>query len=155
MPAPSSDRPQQVRIALGERSYDIQIGAGLLGQPATWERLPSAASALVVTNTTVGPLYAERLLTSFGLERATSRMERLGEAVPGGIDIGVRPEDVEDLFAVQGVTRNRGQELREALGASPLPREVGHRKPVSLDCESTQQTHVEDGDSAGRLASAG
>ena len=30
----------QVRIELGERSYDILIGAGLLGQPQTFEGLP-------------------------------------------------------------------------------------------------------------------
>ena len=61
MPAPHSERPQQVRIALGERSYDIQIGAGLLARPGTWEGLPAAAAALIVTNTRVGPLYAARL----------------------------------------------------------------------------------------------
>jgi 3-dehydroquinate synthase len=61
MPAPSPDRTQQVSIALGDRSYDIAIGAGLIGQAATWEGLPAAAAALVVTNTTVAPLYGERL----------------------------------------------------------------------------------------------
>ena len=61
MPAPHSEHPQQVRIALGERSYDIQIGAGLLARPGTWEGLPAAAAALIVTNTRVGPLYSARL----------------------------------------------------------------------------------------------
>jgi 3-dehydroquinate synthase len=61
MPAPSTEDPQQVRIALGERSYDILIGPGLLERPASWEGLPSAAAALVVSNTTVAPLYAARL----------------------------------------------------------------------------------------------
>jgi 3-dehydroquinate synthase len=50
-----------VSIALGDRSYDIQIGAGLLGQSAAWEGLPAAAAALIVTNTTVEPLYAAQL----------------------------------------------------------------------------------------------
>ena len=49
---------QQVRIALGERSYPIQIGAGLLATLPTWEGLPAAAAALIVTNTTGRPLYA-------------------------------------------------------------------------------------------------
>ncbi|GAB3773138.1 3-dehydroquinate synthase [Ramlibacter monticola] len=57
MPAPLSDSPRQVRIALGERSYEIRIGAGLLADAASWEGLPAAAAALVVTNTTVAPLY--------------------------------------------------------------------------------------------------
>ncbi len=52
---------QTVSIALGERSYPIQIGAGLLGAADTFEGLPRAASALIVTNTTVAPLYAQKL----------------------------------------------------------------------------------------------
>jgi 3-dehydroquinate synthase len=50
-----------VRIALGERSYDIAIGAGLFDAAASWDGLPSASAALVVSNTTVAPLYAARL----------------------------------------------------------------------------------------------
>lgn len=51
----------QVRIELGERSYPILIGSGLLGQAQTYEGLPRAAQALIVTNTTVAPLYAPAL----------------------------------------------------------------------------------------------
>lgn len=61
MPQALSVVPQQVRIALGERSYDIRIGGGLIGEAATWEGLPAAAAALLVSNTTVAPLYAARL----------------------------------------------------------------------------------------------
>jgi 3-dehydroquinate synthase len=61
MPAPPSEPTQQVRIALGERSYDILIGAGLLGRAESWGELPSAAAALIVTNTTVAPLFARQL----------------------------------------------------------------------------------------------
>ncbi len=51
-----------VPIALPDgRSYDIRIGAGLLGESASWQGLPRAAAALIVSNTTVAPLYAERL----------------------------------------------------------------------------------------------
>lgn len=51
----------RVEIDLGERSYPILIGSLLLDDPATWSGLPKAASALIVTNETVGPLYAARL----------------------------------------------------------------------------------------------
>jgi len=61
MPAPSSEAPQRVRIALEDRSYDILIGGGLFAQAAAWEGLPPAAAALIVTNTTVAPLYGARL----------------------------------------------------------------------------------------------
>lgn len=61
MSAPSTGGSERVRIALADRSYDILIGAGLFGQAAAWEGLPAAAAALIVTNTTVAPLYAARL----------------------------------------------------------------------------------------------
>jgi 3-dehydroquinate synthase len=61
MAAPLSQPSQQVHIALGDRSYDIRIGTGLIDDAASWEGLPQAASALIVSNTTVAPLYAARL----------------------------------------------------------------------------------------------
>src|SRR5256885_1186971 len=51
----------QVPIALGERSYTIRIGSGIFDDPASYEGLPPAASAAIVSNSTVAPLYAERL----------------------------------------------------------------------------------------------
>ena len=53
--------PIEVQIALGERSYPILIGAGLLSQASAWQGLPKASTALIVTNDTVGPLYATAL----------------------------------------------------------------------------------------------
>ena len=52
---------EHIDIDLGERSYPILIGAGLLGDPSNFDAVPQAASALIVTNTTVGPLYAATL----------------------------------------------------------------------------------------------
>jgi len=54
--------PRTVRVDLADRSYDILIGAGLLAQPASWQGLPKASTAVVVTNTTVGPLYAAQVV---------------------------------------------------------------------------------------------
>lgn len=50
-----------VPIDLGERSYDIVIDGGLLGHTNTYQGCPKAAQALIVTNTTVAPLYAPQL----------------------------------------------------------------------------------------------
>ncbi len=55
---------QQVFIGLGERSYPITIGAGLLGDPGTYLNLPTASTALIVSNDTVAPLYAQALQQS-------------------------------------------------------------------------------------------
>lgn len=53
----------QVPIALGDRSYLIDIGHGLLDIPPH-TALPKGSSALVVSNETVAPLYLERLKKS-------------------------------------------------------------------------------------------
>jgi 3-dehydroquinate synthase len=52
---------RRVPIDLGERRYDILIGSGLLAEPTSWAGLPKATSALIVTNTTVAPLYAAQV----------------------------------------------------------------------------------------------
>ena len=51
----------KVSIDLAERSSAIQIGAALLGTTDIYAGLPAAAAALIVTNTTVAPLYAQTL----------------------------------------------------------------------------------------------
>ncbi|MES2718222.1 MAG: 3-dehydroquinate synthase [Pseudomonadota bacterium] len=66
MTAAASSTPARVPtvhvpIALGDRSYDIHIGSGLLDDPASWAGLPASADALIVSNATVAPLYAGRL----------------------------------------------------------------------------------------------
>jgi 3-dehydroquinate synthase len=57
----SSPATAQVQINLAERSYPIVIGSQLLGQAQTYQKLPKAATALIVSNTTVAPLYAAQL----------------------------------------------------------------------------------------------
>lgn len=49
---------------LGERSYDVVIGCGLLDEPSAWRSPASDASAMIVSNSTVAPLYLERLARS-------------------------------------------------------------------------------------------
>jgi 3-dehydroquinate synthase len=75
--------PIEVQIALGDRSYPILIGGGLLSDPATWA--PQAnrkAAALVVTNVTVDKLYAASLLRALTPHFARVRVLALpdGEA---------------------------------------------------------------------------
>ena len=57
---------ERVTIALGDRSYDILIGAGMIDRQEAFERLPPAETAVIVTNTTVAPLYARRLANALG-----------------------------------------------------------------------------------------
>jgi len=62
MPCKEEAVSRTVRVDLADRSYDILIGAGLLGQASSWLGLPKASTALVVSNTTVGPLYAAQVV---------------------------------------------------------------------------------------------
>ncbi len=65
-----------VHISLGERSYDILIGAGLLADASAWSGLPRSSRALIVSNTTVAPLYAARLREAVrGLHAAIDMVE--------------------------------------------------------------------------------
>lgn len=57
----TSPAPTQVRIELAERSYPIVIGSGLLAEASSYADLPRAAQALIVSNTTVAPLYLAAL----------------------------------------------------------------------------------------------
>ncbi|MDR0458416.1 MAG: 3-dehydroquinate synthase [Burkholderiaceae bacterium] len=60
----------RVNIALADCSYDILIAPGLLDAPASFDAVPLGASALIVTNATVGPLYAERLAAALASRHA-------------------------------------------------------------------------------------
>ncbi|MCL2766828.1 MAG: 3-dehydroquinate synthase [Peptococcaceae bacterium] len=52
-------------VDLGERSYPIYTGVGLLSQVGNYiENLPIGEKVLVVSNRTVGRLYAEKLMNS-------------------------------------------------------------------------------------------
>ena len=55
---------EHVAIDLGDRSYDIVIGADLLGRAASFDGLPGARDAVIVTNELVGPLFSARLTTA-------------------------------------------------------------------------------------------
>ncbi|HKB54913.1 MAG TPA: 3-dehydroquinate synthase [Ramlibacter sp.] len=59
--AAASSVLHQVPIALGERSYRIEIGTGLIGDPATWAPVRCGSHGVIVTNDTVAPLYAQGL----------------------------------------------------------------------------------------------
>jgi 3-dehydroquinate synthase len=52
---------QTLHVDLGDRSYPIYIGSGLLNQPELLSRHIKGRSAAVVSNETVAPLYLARL----------------------------------------------------------------------------------------------
>ena len=57
----NSNIVETVRIDLADRSYDIVIGENLFDQALTYQNLPKASAALIVSNTTIAPLYEAAL----------------------------------------------------------------------------------------------
>ncbi|MGF6370286.1 3-dehydroquinate synthase [Paraburkholderia sp. RAU6.4a] len=55
------DRMITVNVELGERAYPIHIGAGLIGQTALFAPHIAGNSVTIVTNSTVDPLYGDKL----------------------------------------------------------------------------------------------
>jgi 3-dehydroquinate synthase len=51
-----------LQVALGDRSYPIYIGAGLLNQTELYTRHIRARQVIVVTNETITPLYLDKVL---------------------------------------------------------------------------------------------
>jgi 3-dehydroquinate synthase len=61
-----------LKVDLGSRSYPIHIGTDLIDQPELFGACEKATSIYIVTNTTIEPLYADRL---------TKTLEKLGKPV--------------------------------------------------------------------------
>ena len=61
-----------LEVDLGNRSYPIYIGTDLIDQPQLFSACEKSSSIYIVTNTTVAPLYAQRL---------TKTLEKLGKPV--------------------------------------------------------------------------
>ena len=52
---------EHVTVALGQRSYPVWIGSELLGDHARWRAMLRGRHALILSNTTVAPLYLPRI----------------------------------------------------------------------------------------------
>ncbi|HXR19716.1 MAG TPA: 3-dehydroquinate synthase [Steroidobacteraceae bacterium] len=71
---------QTLSVNLGERAYPILIGSGLLGSPTLLASHIASAELLLVSNTTVAPLYAERVKRSLPGRRLIELILPDGEA---------------------------------------------------------------------------
>ncbi len=95
-----------VNVSLGDRSYPIWIGEGLLGQGSLWRSVVAGRQVALVTNDTVGPLYADRLL-------ATLRQEGLEPIL-----ITLPDGEVHKTMAVLGTVFDAMMEHRMERGAT-------------------------------------
>ncbi len=60
---------QRIEVSLGTRSYPILIGPGAMQADEELDRAIPAKDVLVITNTTVGPLYAAKLVQALAPRR--------------------------------------------------------------------------------------
>jgi 3-dehydroquinate synthase len=67
-----------LNVDLGARSYPILIGADLISQPRLWQQHLAARDVLIVSNTTVAPLYLEQLV------RGLTERRRVEVVLPDG-----------------------------------------------------------------------
>ena len=99
----ASDGNKRVRVKLGERSYDILIGRGLIEQAATYFTAAKLGKrGIIITDTTVEQLYANKLVAALEaggfaiklltipageLSKSLRQANRLLEKMPGlGLD---------------------------------------------------------------------
>ncbi|KAI3703274.1 hypothetical protein L1987_73225 [Smallanthus sonchifolius] len=71
----SSGAPTIVDVDLGDRSYPIYIGSGLLNQPDLLQRHVHGKRVLVVTNTTVAPLYLDKVVSALTVRNPNVTVE--------------------------------------------------------------------------------
>jgi 3-dehydroquinate synthase len=65
-PSAGSDRGprgRRIRVDVADRGYDIVVTGGMFDDAKTYSDLPAGEVAVVVSNTTVAPLYADRLVS--------------------------------------------------------------------------------------------
>ena len=92
---------QTIEVALGERRYPVWIGRGLLGDAARWRAYLRGRHALVISNTTVAPLYLERVAQGLeGLHWSSFLLED-GEAHKSFANVGRALEALATLGATR------------------------------------------------------
>ena len=97
----SNSSPQNITVALGQRSYPVWIGAGLLADHARWRALLRGRHALVISNTTVAPLYLPRIEAGLdGLHWSSFLLED-GEAHKSFANVGRALEALGRLGATR------------------------------------------------------
>jgi 3-dehydroquinate synthase len=92
---------QTIDVTLGERSYPVWIGRGLLDDHARWRAALRGKHALVISNRTVAPLYLERVARGLDGLRWSSFLLEDGEAHKSFANVGLALEALGTLGATR------------------------------------------------------
>jgi 3-dehydroquinate synthase len=92
---------QSITVALGQRSYPVWIGSGLLAEHARWRAMLRGRHALVISNTTVAPLYLPQIEAGLDDLRWSSFLLDDGEAHKNFANVGRALEALGQLGATR------------------------------------------------------
>lgn len=98
----TTTRPETIQVTLGDRSYPVWIGRGLLDDHTRWRTAIRGKHALVISNRTVAPLYLERVAHGLDGLRWSSFLLDDGEAHKTFANVGLALE----ALAALGATRD-------------------------------------------------
>lgn len=98
----TTTRPETIQVTLGDRSYPVWIGRGLLDDHTHWRTAIRGKHALVISNRTVAPLYLERVAHGLDGLRWSSFLLDDGEAHKTFANVGLALE----ALAALGATRD-------------------------------------------------
>ena len=90
-----------IDVALGSRSYPVWIGPGLLADTARWRAALRGRHALVISNTTVAPLYLDRVAEGLDGLHWSSFLLDDGEAHKTFANVGRALEALAQLGATR------------------------------------------------------
>ncbi|TAM14105.1 MAG: 3-dehydroquinate synthase [Rhodanobacter sp.] len=90
-----------IDVALGQRSYPVWIGRGLLGDAARWRTALRGRHVLVLSNTTVAPLYLDRVAQGLDGIHWSSFLLDDGEAHKSFANVGRALEALGQLGATR------------------------------------------------------
>ena len=92
---------ETVPVHLGPRSYEVALGAGLLADHARWRAALRGRHALVISNTTVAPLYLPRIEAGLHGLRWSAFLLDDGEAHKSFANVGLALEALGRLGATR------------------------------------------------------
>ncbi|RYG63467.1 iron-containing alcohol dehydrogenase, partial [archaeon] len=121
-----------VSVGLGDRSYPIYIGSGLLKQPDLLCKHISSKRVLVVTNTVVAPLYLHLVLSSL----ASKGIEAHSVLLPDGEEHKTMASVLKVLDSAAGCGLDRRSTL-VALGGGVVGDIAGFAASIyqrGIDC---------------------
>ena len=92
---------QTITVTLGTRSYPVWIGAGLLSDPDRWRAVLRGRHALVISNTTVAPLYLAKVMEGLAGLHSSSLLLEDGEAHKTFANVGNALHALAELGATR------------------------------------------------------